>query len=44
MPKKCGDGNVYDKFKAAAGLYMLSMELKWHTNEQVQWPGGGGEM
>ena len=19
---------------------MLSMELKWHTNEQVQWPGG----
>ena len=20
---------------------MHSVELKWHTNEQVQWPGGG---
>ena len=20
--------------------YMFSVELKWHTNEQVQWPGG----
>ena len=33
---------VYDKFNAPKWLpdCMISVELKWHTNEQVQWPGG----
>ena len=32
------DGNVYDKFNAPKRLQdcMLSVELKWLTNEQVQ--------
>ena len=36
------DGNVYDKFNAPKRLQdcMLPGELKWHMNEQVQWPGG----
>ena len=33
---------MYDKFNAPKRLQdcMLSVELKWHTNEQVQLPGG----
>ena len=36
------DGNVYDKLNAPKWLQdcMLSVELKSHTKEQVQWPGG----
>ena len=32
------DGNVYDKFNAPKWLQncTLSVELRWHTNEQVQ--------
>ena len=38
------DGNVYYKFNAPKLLQdcMLSVELKWYTNELVQWLGGGG--
>ena len=36
------DGNVYNKFNAPKWLQdcMLSVGLRWHTNEQVQWPRG----
>ena len=36
------DDNVYEKFNAPKWLQdcILSIELKWHTIEQVQWPGG----
>ena len=33
---------MYETFNAPKWLHdcMLSVELRWHTNEQAQWPGG----
>ena len=41
-----GDVNVYDKYIAPKLLQdcMIYVELKWHMDEQVEWPGGGGKM
>ena len=41
-----GDVNVYDKYIAPKWLQdcMICVELKWHMDEQVEWPGGGGNV